>query len=324
MVWPKKPVLATLYAVKITRDGEYANIEYKDPAIGGVGLKIGPDIAAMTDQEILDLHNHIIRERENMAARYNHIAVEILPGKPQIEYSERCAQWVPRGDVLRCLIHDDQNLELVVEIDGRDLSLKEFGRMLTTHAGWGMRIVFVPDDEIEKEPDVVVGEKKVIPKPRNLGTPPPGESEGSLSCSEPGRLGMTYETIEDAYHFVNGGPPYEHTAVIHRGTGEGFFASEMAGYDDIPEEAEGSEDYLWIPHKHDLDLGKPLVMSFVLDRCPELYDEVSAVFRRKGAYGRFKDLLDRKDLLQEWYAFEEERTREALHKWCAENGVELE
>ena len=25
---------------------------------------------------------------------------------------------------------------------------REFGRLLTTHAGWGRRIVFVPDDEL--------------------------------------------------------------------------------------------------------------------------------------------------------------------------------
>lgn len=134
---------------------------------------------------------------------------------------------------------------------------------------------------------------------------------------------MNYETIEDAYHFVSGAPPYEHTAVIHRATGEAFFASEMAGYDEIPEDAEES-DYLWIPHKNDLDLGKPLVMDFILNRRPDLYDEILEIFRRKGAYGRFKGLLERKGLLEEWYAFEEEKTREALVRWCGENGVELE
>nr|WP_269433371.1 hypothetical protein [Limnochorda pilosa] len=40
----------------------------------------------------------------------------------------------------------------MIEIDGRELSLEEFGRVLTTFAGWGMRICFVADDEIEEEP----------------------------------------------------------------------------------------------------------------------------------------------------------------------------
>jgi len=140
-----------------------------------------------------------------------------------------------------------------------------------------------------------------------------------------GRLDtMTYQTIEEAFFFVSDVQPYEHTAVVNRITGETFYASEMAGHNEIPDEAEGNDDYLWIPHKHDLDLGKPLAMSFILSRCPDLYDDVLDIFRRKGAYGRYKDLLERKGLLQEWYAFEEEKTREALLRWCEGNGVVLE
>ncbi len=135
---------------------------------------------------------------------------------------------------------------------------------------------------------------------------------------------MPYETIEEAFHFVSSGPPFERTAVLNRVTGEAFYASDMAGYDEIPEDAEGSDDYLWIPHKNDLNLGKPLVMDFILSSSPDLYDDVLGIFRRKGAYGRFKGLLERKGLLQEWYAFEEEKTREALIRWCEENGVVLD
>ena len=135
---------------------------------------------------------------------------------------------------------------------------------------------------------------------------------------------MTYDTIEEAFIFVSAAPPYEHTAVVHRVTGETFYASDMAGYDEIPEDAEGSDDYLWIPHKNELDLGKPLVIDFVRGRFPDLIDPVLTIFRRKGAYGRFKDLLEQKDLLEEWYAFEQGKTREALLRWSEENGVVLE
>lgn len=44
------------------------------------------------------------------------------------------------------------------EIDGREFSLREFGRMLVTHAGWGMRICFVPDDELEHDPEIEIRE----------------------------------------------------------------------------------------------------------------------------------------------------------------------
>ena len=50
--------------------------------------------------------------------------------------------------MLRCLIHDDEEHQLVVEIDEQELHLEQFGKLLTTYAGWGMRIEFVPEDEV--------------------------------------------------------------------------------------------------------------------------------------------------------------------------------
>jgi hypothetical protein len=135
---------------------------------------------------------------------------------------------------------------------------------------------------------------------------------------------MTYDTIEEAVLFVSSAPPFENMAVVNRATGESFYASAMAGYDEIPEDVDESDDYLGIPHKNDLDLGKPLVMDFVDSRCPEEIDQVLTIFRRPGAYGRVKDLLEKKNLLDEWYAFEQQRTRAALLHWCEENGIVLE
>jgi hypothetical protein len=57
---------------------------------------------------------------------------------------------VPRGGVLLCLIHDDEEHQLVVEIDEQELRLEQFGKLLTTYAGWGMRIEFVPEDEVHR------------------------------------------------------------------------------------------------------------------------------------------------------------------------------
>jgi hypothetical protein len=70
-------------------------------------------------------------------------------------------EWSPRGGVLRCLIEDgggeDGDLP-VIHVDDQEFSWDAFGRMLLTYAGWEMRIVFVPDDELEREPKVVVRE----------------------------------------------------------------------------------------------------------------------------------------------------------------------
>ena len=38
----------------------------------------------------------------------------------------------------------------VIHVDDQEFSWEDFGRMLCTYAGWGVRLVFVPDDELER------------------------------------------------------------------------------------------------------------------------------------------------------------------------------
>lgn len=147
--------------MRISRDREQATIEYHDPTIATAHLKIGPQVHRMTDEEILLLFNRTvaaqIRTRDELG---EYIAIELPAGSPQVEYHPGTVnQWSRRGGVLRCSIDegggDDGSLP-VVRIDERDFSWDDFGKMLCTYAGWGMRIVFVPDDELEQTPKVVV------------------------------------------------------------------------------------------------------------------------------------------------------------------------
>ena len=69
--------------------------------------------------------------------------------------------------MLRCLIEDDENGQLVVGVDDRELSLEEFGKLLTTRAGWGMRIEFVPDDRLHRRPVHEVREPRPDSEPRD-------------------------------------------------------------------------------------------------------------------------------------------------------------
>ena len=156
----KKPYIATLDQVIISRDGEYGIIEYVEINVSPTHLKIGPEIQGMTDKEILDCHNRILQTQQQMALEYEHVAVEIPEGRPQIKYFAPGDQWTPRGDVLRCVIEDSgADGEAVIHIDDRELSLADFGRLLTTYAGWGMRIIFVPDDRIYEEPEIEIRER---------------------------------------------------------------------------------------------------------------------------------------------------------------------
>jgi hypothetical protein len=154
----KQPRRASLDEVRITREGDTAIIENADPTISTAHLSIGPQLSSMSDDAILDVFNAIIEAQEILASEYDRPLTEIPPGRPQVRYMEGADQWVPRGEVLRCHTEDDEAGELVVYVDDQDLSLREFGRLLTTFAGWGMRIAFVPEDRLAQRPEIEVRE----------------------------------------------------------------------------------------------------------------------------------------------------------------------
>ena len=155
----KRPPRASLDEVRISRHGDDAVIEYVEPGFWTTHLKLGPEVQRMTDEEILDRAQRGDRGDERLREQYEHVAVEIPLGRPQIERSGWSGQWTPRGDVLRCEIVDGgPGGEPIIHIDEHELSWEEFGRLLTTYAGWGMRVVFVPEGDTHLEPRVEVRE----------------------------------------------------------------------------------------------------------------------------------------------------------------------
>ena len=143
----KRPYIATLDEVIITKQGETAIIEYKEPSIYTTQLKLGLEIHNMTDQNILDCHNNCISTQLEFMKNYKHIAIEILPGNPQIEYFAPGGYWIARGDVLRCLIDNNKKGETTIWIDDQEFEMAEFGKLLSVFTGWGMRVIIVPEDE---------------------------------------------------------------------------------------------------------------------------------------------------------------------------------
>lgn len=159
----KPPYIAKMSEVIIKRGKTFASIEYKEKNVGGVQIEFGKQVSEMTDNEILERHNEILLARMQSKREYEHVAKEIPQGKPQIEFSERCQQWVSRGDVLRCIVqhHPDG---VGIEIDDRLLNLEEFGRMLQAYEGWGMRITFVPEEDIFFDPKIKLEDPDEKPK----------------------------------------------------------------------------------------------------------------------------------------------------------------
>ena len=120
-------------------------------------------------------------------------------------------------------------------------------------------------------------------------------------------------------------PMFGNSARVNRETGEVFWRSDWdSELSEEPEDIDDDEKYFELPSPRDLDLGSRLVMRFAADRLNDRYDEVAAIFSRKGAYRRFKDFLIRVGALESWYAYEHEAKEKALREWCAENGVEVE
>lgn len=154
----RRPRPASPEQVRIAREGGTAVIEYADPSIRRVNLRLGPALAAMTDEEVLGLFNEMLEAQAELAAGADPALTEIPPGLRQIEYNERSGQWVPRGQVLRCQIENDAEGGTVIHIDDVELDLAAFGRMLQVFSGFGMRIAFVDEDEVSEEPEIVVRE----------------------------------------------------------------------------------------------------------------------------------------------------------------------
>ena len=134
------------------------------------------------------------------------------------------------------------------------------------------------------------------------------------------------DDIHSALMFVSSSGDGENTATYDKETGKIYFRSDLAGIDEFEELCESEYDekiHIEIPHKNDLDLGRNLVFEFIREYSPEDENTVSQIFRRKGAYSRFKDFLDSKDILQKWYDFENSRELEELENWCRDNSIDI-
>ena len=135
---------------------------------------------------------------------------------------------------------------------------------------------------------------------------------------------IPYSDIEAAFFFVGSQQPSMCVALLDKATGKIYYHSEMGDSDEIPEEMWELDSVVEIPHPNDCGLGRNLVFDFADSHMPNDVERVYEIFRKKGAYSRFRRLLVSTDLLQEWYDFENESHRNAILKWCKENGIELD
>lgn len=133
---------------------------------------------------------------------------------------------------------------------------------------------------------------------------------------------IDYNELELALDFVSGGTIVNATAYISRDSGKIYWESSELD-EELPQNIEDSELYVQVPSKYELDLGKPLALKFVVERLSDSYSAVDEIFRNRGAYARFKSLLESKNCLEDWYKFEEASVRAALNEWAESEGFTI-
>ncbi|HWG05700.1 MAG TPA: UPF0158 family protein [Beijerinckiaceae bacterium] len=136
---------------------------------------------------------------------------------------------------------------------------------------------------------------------------------------------VSWDDLLLAFEYVSFDDIGEHGVFLCRETGKLYWSGSdgIDEPDELPDDLDDSEKYLQIPGRRDLDLGRPLVMDFVYEVLPDDVSEVEQIFRRKGAYRKFKVLLERRQKLDEWYAFEAKAQEQALREWCELHEVEI-
>src|SRR6185295_3295223 len=136
---------------------------------------------------------------------------------------------------------------------------------------------------------------------------------------------VSWNQLVLAFEFVStDGGTGENQVFLCKRTGELYWHPDWTdALGELPEDIDDGQKYVQVPNKRELDLAKPLVFNFVSQSLPSDFDEVQHIFRRKGAYPRFKDLLSRRGALNQWYAFEGKAEEDALREWCKLNSIEV-
>jgi hypothetical protein len=135
---------------------------------------------------------------------------------------------------------------------------------------------------------------------------------------------VSLKDILGAFEFVSAGGGGEHEAFLCKQSGKLYCHSGLCDdLDILPDDIGDSEKFLQIPDKRELDLGKPLALDFARQFLPGDFDDVLQFFSRRGAYAKFKDLLGRRGVLDQWYDFEAKAEERALRMWCDLNSIEV-
>jgi hypothetical protein len=137
---------------------------------------------------------------------------------------------------------------------------------------------------------------------------------------------IKFADLLDTFDWVSAAPPGEHSAYISKLTGTVHLASDnvdIEKLEELPDDWDDASAHFSVPHKNELDLGARLAQRFIDEILPEKSEKIRSLFRQRGAYARFKDLLEREELLEAWYRYEAQATEGALREWAQDDALQL-
>jgi hypothetical protein len=133
---------------------------------------------------------------------------------------------------------------------------------------------------------------------------------------------VSFEELLTAFDWVSAGDAaaLDCSAYVSKRTGKVHWVGDGVD-EESPEDIEDGSVYVAVPHKSELDLARSLALRFVEAHLPRSYETVYQYFRKRGAYSRFKALLERAGQLEAWHRYEQNAVEEALRQWCEEQGL---
>lgn len=132
------------------------------------------------------------------------------------------------------------------------------------------------------------------------------------------------EDLEQAYDFTDAARPYGGGVWLDRNTGAFWELAEDEWYPEPPPtDPQESPDYVAVPDSHELGIGVRQALAFAETRLPDHLQEIRGLFHHKGGWKQFKALIQRLHLENDWYAWRDASTREALREWATDKGIDV-
>ena len=87
---------------------------------------------------------------------------------------------------------------------------------------------------------------------------------------------------------------------------------------------ENQDDYLALPEKYEFDEYRIMEMFILRIENQKQSDMLFQAIKGKAAFRRFKEVLERLALIDQWYKFKDQKLTDFVKLWCEENSIRFE